>query len=403
MSGTFFCGRRGNFEALERRELLAGDVLVSVVHGDLKITGDVANNNIAVTAGAEANTFVITGLDGTNLRLVDRATGEPGEAMSELTVTARGDVKIRLGEGNDMVAVTDANVRGKLSVHTGDGDDTVEISNEVAAALNGNGDGLGVLLGFRGGVNVDTGDGADEVSVTNAVRGRFSVDTGDGDDSVSLSGEGEGDASLRLGSVLGGALGFRASSSVHVNLGEGNDDFTLANVETSANVHVNGGSGDDTIDVDSLTARVVSVLGGEGADSVSLANVEARHAGVFTGVGDDTVSLTDSVFASLGVMLGDDDDSLATGGLDVRLAAFLGGDGEDTLEELAASNLVHNIVNGFELGDIGDNVEELSRRTVAELRDLVGGLGLGCVLPSDLGLPRFGLANGRHGLSGLRR
>jgi hypothetical protein len=397
MSGTLFCGRRGNFEALERRELLAGDVLVSVVHGDLKITGDAANNNIAVTAGAEANTLVITGLDGTNLRLVDRTTGEPGEAMSELTVTARGDVKIRLGEGNDTVALTDANVRGNLSVQTGDGDDNVELSNEVAAELDGNG--LDAMLGLRGRVNINTGDGEDNVSVANAVRGRLAIDTGDGDDSVSLSGEVEEEAGLGLGSALGGAIGFHASSSVQVNLGEGNDDFTLANVETSANVHVNAGSGDDTIDVDSLTARVVRVLGGEGADNVSLANVEARHAAVVTGAGEDTVSLTDSVFASLGVMLGDDDDSLATGGLDVRLAAFLGGDGEDALEELAASNLVRSIVNGFELGDIGDNVEELRRRTVAELRELVGGLGLGC----DLGLPQIGLANGRHGLNAFRR
>src|SRR3990170_3444629 len=96
--------RRGRFELLEQRQLLAGDVLVNVVDGILMVRGDALDNKIMIAAGAEAGDFVVTGLDGTTVHEDGQTPG------AEVTVTGVHSAKVGLGAGNDLVAVVGANV-----------------------------------------------------------------------------------------------------------------------------------------------------------------------------------------------------------------------------------------------------------------------------------------------------
>src|SRR5687768_10885367 len=92
------------FESLERKQMLAGDVLVSVVGGNLLVEGDAEANSIVMTSGAETGSLVIQGLDGTNVQFADAAPGDPPTPASGLVVGGvRGHVRVNLGDGNDTV------------------------------------------------------------------------------------------------------------------------------------------------------------------------------------------------------------------------------------------------------------------------------------------------------------
>jgi hypothetical protein len=309
MSRANKCGRSARFESLEQRQLLAGDVLVNVVRGDLLIRGDAEGNEIAVTAGAEPGAFVVTGLNGTTVHQ------EGQTPTTEVTVTGvRNDVRIGLGDGNDSVSLIDAEVRGSISIHTGAGDDEVTV-DQVAA------------------------------------RGGLGIDAGDDNDTVTLGSENDTGATplgVRDG-ALEGAL--RIRKGIRVNLGNGNDTLTLENAATHIGIGVNGGLGDDTISASGTSGSILGILGGDGTDTISLNDVRARHAGVHAGAGNDDVTIEDSVFATLGVALGEGDDTLSIGGNQARFAVLLGGAGEDTLEELAENDFGFQIVRGFENPD----------------------------------------------------
>jgi hypothetical protein len=333
-------GRTARFESLEQRQLLAGDVLVNLVRGNLIIQGDAEDNQIAITAGDEPGSFVVTGLNGTTVH----QNGQ--DPASEVTVTGvRQDVRIGMGEGNDSVSIEAARVRGDLLVRTGAGNDDVSID--------------------------ETGIG-----------GRLAIGTDGGDDSVSLGSaaeEPEPASTAARGEDLEGAL--RVRKGIHVDLGTENDTLTLDQVASSIGVGVNGGTGDDSISANDASGAIFAVLGGDGTDTISLADLRVRHAGVHAGAGDDDVSIQDSVFSTLGVALGEGDDTLSIGGNQARIAVLLGGPGEDTLEETSENEFRFEFVRGFEIPEDANNsnlprflaalLDRLDDVSEARLRDLL--------------------------------
>ena len=126
--------QRGYFEVLEDRQLLAGDVVVSVVRGELMLQGDTLDNKVIIVAGSEANSFVIKGLDGTTVHQQD----DP--AATEVTVAGVRSIRANLGDGNDLLALLGGDIRGNVSIRTGVGDDrvligTVDNASELAGTL----------------------------------------------------------------------------------------------------------------------------------------------------------------------------------------------------------------------------------------------------------------------------
>jgi hypothetical protein len=379
MSGTFHASRCARFESLEQRQLLAGDVLVNVVEGRLIIEGDELSNSVAIAAGAEAGSFVVTGLESTTVH----EEGETPTSQVVVTGVDRG-AQIDLGEGDDEIAMAALSLRGNASIDTGEGEDHVMIGPQdaaVAAGLSQNGVASDMSVRVGGTLRISTGDDDDQIDVDDAsIRGKLKVYAGLGDDVVSLGGAaamglatGSSEAVGRggLGRFFGG--GFFNGNSVdidarlhvkrglHVDLGDGDDEFSLNQAHVRSFVSALGGLGDDEMRVNLTKAHGISMHGQDGEDLVSLEQAFAGFAGVHTGEGGDDVSIVDSAFFVLGVRLGDGDDMLATGNIRARFGLMHGGDGEDTHTILEASDIGHKVIKSFELPPELSNPNDVAR------------------------------------------
>jgi hypothetical protein len=306
---------------------LAGDVLVNVVRGNLTIQGDAADNEIAITAGAEPGSFVVTGLNGTTVH-------QNGQTpTTEVKVTGvRRDVRIGMGEENDSVSLEGVAVRGDVAIRTGTGNDEVSI---------------------------------DEASI----GGRLAIGTDGDNDTVALGSAADTEPTpvgVR-GGTLEGAL--RVRKGIHVDLGTENDTLTLDRVATSTGVGVNAGTGDDSVSANLTSGIVFAVLGDEGTDTISLSDLRARHLGVHGGAGNDHVTIQDSVFATLGVAMGAGDDTLSVGGNKAQIAVLLGGAGVDRFEALSENEFRFELVRGFEMPDEANGSTLPIPPALAELLD----------------------------------
>src|SRR3954469_10539995 len=118
-------GRRLNLEGLESRALLAGDVTVAVLNGNLSIVGDSAANDITIQEGATANSIVVTGIGTTG----GNTTINGGTNIGTFTGLTR-NIPVRMNGGDDTVSVlADLAAPGNLSISMGSGDDTVAIGD----------------------------------------------------------------------------------------------------------------------------------------------------------------------------------------------------------------------------------------------------------------------------------
>ncbi len=284
------------FEQLEEKKLLAGDVTVAVVQGELLIDGDDLGNQIAVSSGEHPGEYLIRGLDGTVVHLADDA--QPGE-----TSPAEGDSP----ENGILVA----GVRRGIHISMYGGDDAVEISDARV----------------RGNVVIQTGEGADHVSVglpPASIPEPLSEET--------ASGEAD---NLVHGVRIGGSLLIRT--------GEGEDEVRLGGRPQEQT--------EETQDRSTLrVGRRVGVKLGEGEDHLVIDAVHTAMIGIAMGDGDDHVEIADSAFGMLGVRAGDGNDTVAISGTEARLAVLLGGDGqEDTWNDLGGNHFGRLIVRGFEL------------------------------------------------------
>ena len=133
-------GRRPGIEALEAKQLLAGDVLVSVVGGNLIVTGDEMDNEISIQSGAEPGQYVVHGRQDTNVTLSkDCPAGsehgqEDDDTDAENVVVVNGvrrGARIRMADGDDTVLIQNARFAGNVSVNMGEGHDSVNVGNQL--------------------------------------------------------------------------------------------------------------------------------------------------------------------------------------------------------------------------------------------------------------------------------
>lgn len=245
-------------ETLEDKRLLAGDVTVAVVEGNLLVRGDAESNGVMITAGDAPGAFVVAGLpagdgptsiNGDFLRVevagVSRSVlvgmGEGDDLTNLRSAAVRGNVAVDAGMGNDVVnvggprtSVAEANtlIRGRLSVDLGEGHDGLRVGGTAI--------GLGMeVAGERGDDNVAV--------VRSLIRGFTSIATGVGDDDVVI--QGSYLARVRLGTGAGAdqvALLDSAFAGIGVDVGDGDDVVALAGVHARA-AWFAGGPGDDAL------------------------------------------------------------------------------------------------------------------------------------------------------------
>lgn len=324
----FRTSRKLRLESLEQKQMLAGDVTVSIVNGVLTLQGDDLDNQVAVSSGETAGSFVIRGLDGTMLHLGD------AEGASELLVEGvRRGLIANMGAGNDTLRINEASFRGNVAINMGEGDDRVTIGvapEAVGTATETEGDSTVDSPSVQIGQNlvIRTGAGDDTVVINDARgRGVLGVSTGEGNDTVRLglaSEATEEDAEVNDEVLVSFIHG------VALDLGAGDDGLFVNQLRTGG-FHANGGAGADTMRINGVKTHAMNISGGRGEEA-------------------DSVVLNDVATRLLTVQLGAGDDSLTLSGVKAQLALLHGGIGEaDTLTLLGENLIRHRRVAGFEI------------------------------------------------------
>jgi hypothetical protein len=109
---------------LESRQLLAGDVAIELLDGNLVVVGDREDNVVAITADATPGNYIVAGFsdaEGVPTAIEGVANGE------YLVEGVTGNVLVILGVGNDVLIITGAEFAGDVAVDTGMGNDGVFI------------------------------------------------------------------------------------------------------------------------------------------------------------------------------------------------------------------------------------------------------------------------------------
>ena len=185
-------------ESLESRTLLAGDVAVAIVDGDVFVRGDEAANHL-VMATDDAGALVIDGraLAGSPTTI----NGQPGPFVVN---NFENSIQIRMLAGNDVVQIPQGNFAEHVFVGTGRGADRVVLGpdpNGPSAGSPGVGvDGrLTLVLGpgrdfvranavSAGSMTALGGVGADDLGLNNVqTSGRLRIGTGQGNDRIGIA------------------------------------------------------------------------------------------------------------------------------------------------------------------------------------------------------------------------
>ena len=147
-------------EELEQRQLLAGNVSVSVAaNGNVRITGDAADNHIEFAKDGNGGLYVVGEGDTTVNGLQTFSLGS-SEIERQLIINTRG--------GDDHIDVRDVLISHNFVINSGPGDDMIVISETYCRDLI-----------------VNSAMGSDFVALNeNVVLGRLSVGMGGGDDFV---------------------------------------------------------------------------------------------------------------------------------------------------------------------------------------------------------------------------
>ena len=160
----------------------AGDVAAAMSGKLLTLTGDDEANAVVITKGTTTDAYTLTPGPGTTVngvagaltyegvRSITISMGGGNDRVDVGVVDLRGDLKIRLGDGDDAAFLTGTVVRGRTVVRGGAGADTVHLESGAR---------------FHGPVRVLGESGNDELQFFGAeFRNRLRVEGGADDDHV---------------------------------------------------------------------------------------------------------------------------------------------------------------------------------------------------------------------------
>ncbi len=286
-------------EPLEPRRMLAGNVLVSVLDGDLMIRGDRQPNAILITQALDG-TYTVTGAVDDDDQLPTTVNGAPSGTFAGVD----DDLRVRMGRGDDRVQADGIHVPDDYGSNDINGDDTTLIDGAVI------GDRF-KLLAFnvnpRHNVRVDLND--TEVATV------MSIDTGAGNDEVNL-----------VGSNFGG-------DNVGANLNDGDDVLRWVDSESDTLFGLRGGVGADRVRIVDSTTRQLHLVMGEGDDTLRILRGQFELLTAFLSAGDDLARVRGTTVT----------------GRDDLFTQFIGGEGSaDTFEDEGDNTMSRLSVKSFE-------------------------------------------------------
>jgi hypothetical protein len=181
--------RRLGFEALEGRQLMAADIALEIVDGDLEITGYYKGSDLQITN--YYGYYKVEGLNGqtvngepfqyihkswvddVNIHLAGVAgDGVDGNLLKISGIDVSGDLNIFMSQGRDVLNISYLTAAGDVNIETYGGDDSVAFGQKTFAA--------GHFSTIGGDLNIRTGHGYDSTSIlgSNTVKDDVFIDIG---------------------------------------------------------------------------------------------------------------------------------------------------------------------------------------------------------------------------------
>ncbi|HTQ38418.1 MAG TPA: hypothetical protein VMJ32_05295 [Pirellulales bacterium] len=231
---------RRSFERLETRQMMAGNVVASVVGGNLTITGDDAANVVTLQEIGDTGQWQIT---------LGQRTWTDNHVQKFVTDTVTGNITVNLNGGADNLTIKGGSIPGHLTILMGDGDDSATLTNLQ----------IGTFLHFEGGAGNDQLT-VKNVHVSDPTFAYFSsIDMQDGNDRANIRNFTDQDLQLTMGAgndhltmtdctFVGGPF-----QRLQIDTGDGNDTTTLKNDATGP-LTVNTGTGKNDLKVTDCTA-----------------------------------------------------------------------------------------------------------------------------------------------------
>lgn len=410
------------FEQLEGRLPLAGNVAVAVSGADLKITGDDLENAISITLDEPNNRWIVTGVNdaaGTDTTVNGGAAFNatiPATGFRNVTIdmkkanTPAGNARGLLGA--DSVEMIDLGMSGALTIKGKNGgiialDDldvvgktTITFGNGLRAASLGSkvqikDSTLGPAL-TQGGKGKDlaitTGINNDDVLITDtSIGGNVTISTKDGNNTVAFLGTrsdpvpdafessttvgGSVTVTTGSGNDAVGFLGAVINKNLKIGTGKGNDFAGAADMAVRGTTSVTSTDGDD------IAAIGLRDVNGDPLPPGGLGNVLIGNVTVSTGGGNDLVAAHDTTFGAtvnnktvggkITITLGAGDDRLAEsentynlGALNAIKASRAGGGFDELASELSP-------IGGFALKFLQFEKELFFGTDDAEIQDII--------------------------------
>lgn len=294
--------RKLSVETLERREVFAGNITTSLIGGTLRIIGDNQANVAVLTAGV-SNQVTLTG---TGTQIDGVLAPKSFDGVRNVVVELRGgDDSFAIGAtvtSADPLALagTPLNLPGTLSIKGENGNDQ-----------------LGVLVAGTTVTTIDGGFGNDQIGARlSSTRTDFNV----------TGGSGAGDDQIFLGRIT--------ATNITVNGDAGVDDIDMIN-STANRVTINGGDETDLIFASNVDPRTSLVIDGEaGDDLIEADNCDTVLMTIWGRDGDDNIAIDNAnVTTTLKVDVGEGDNTLTVENSTAAVAQFIGGLGENFLNE----------------------------------------------------------------------
>lgn len=221
-------------ESLERRCLLAGNVVATFTDGALHVFGDGKSNSVEIVAVGED--VLVRGLDRTRVNGQEEVAFLAGAPLL-------ASLRVVLGGGHDRLLIRDLAIAGDAAIGQGQVDTLRDAGNDeiiLDHVLIGGG------LRLNAGAGTDTialidvavtgeaqlrgGGGSDHIEIVDAVFSRLVIDAGSGNDLVGI------DSSLIAEAI--------------VRLGSGRDTLSILGDTVVGRSNFTGGSGRDRLELD---------------------------------------------------------------------------------------------------------------------------------------------------------
>ena len=307
--------RNLSLQALEDRNMLAGNMIASLVGTHLSVGGDPLDNQVEI-AEIAPNTIQVTGLGGTTIN---------GAAFQVFAASLIEDVSVQAAEGDDLVVIKNLSLtdtsNGNLKVFTNSGNDRIFMKNVTTSESieldTGEHNDLirAVKSGTNGKWTTNSGNGHDRVAMHTVKAKDMVVDMMDGDDMLKIRNARLGkdlridthteNDSVRLNRVVAG-------HDVLVQTGQGMDRVQMRGISAGNDVGVDTGSESDSAYLNRVKAgHDVVTRTGDGNDLLVMNQVKAvNHIIVDTDLGDDRAYIMRAKAHDVYVKTGDGSDNL---------------------------------------------------------------------------------------------